>query len=105
MADEISIESFAAHLPARFLACRELGHIWKPWRAAWDKSARAYERELRCSRCKTVRKQLINEFGHVLTNNYRHADGYLAKNVDTPIRGNRDLFRLESLTRYLNPSD
>ena len=105
MADEelqVSIETFAASLSLSFLACRELGHIWKPWLAQWSSEYRAYERELRCSRCKTTRRQLINEHGHVLSNGYRYRDGYQAKNVDSPVRGNRDVFRLEALTRFIN---
>lgn len=99
----ISVETFAATLTTSYLACRELGHTWRPWRAAWDKSVRAYDRELRCSRCKTVRRQLINDLGHVLTNNYVYPDGYQAKHVEHEVRISRDVFRLESLTRYLAP--
>lgn len=100
-ADDVSVETFAASLPSRYLDCRELGHLWKPWRAQWDAAAHAYDRELRCSRCKTLRHQLINEHGHVLSNNYKYSDGYQAKHVRDAIRASRDVFRLESLTRYL----
>jgi hypothetical protein len=103
MADEpMSIETFAASLPTSFIDCRELGHTWRAWRAAWDDSARAYDRELRCSRCKTVRRQLLNEFGHVLTNTYRYPTDYQAKGVESGVRVSRDVFRLEALTRYLH---
>lgn len=101
-ADDVDVETFASSLPTRYIECRELGHTWRAWRAAWDSDARAYDRELRCSRCKTVRRQLLNELGHVLSNNYRHPDGYLAKHVTDGVRISRDVFRLESLTRYLH---
>lgn len=101
--EPVSVETFAASLPARFLECRELGHHWRAWQAQWDREARAYDRELRCSRCKTIRSQLLNESGHVLANRYRYADGYQAKNVESAVRISRDVFRLESLTRYLSP--
>lgn len=100
--DAVSVETFAASLPARYLECRELGHHWRAWNASWDAAARAWDRTLRCSRCKTERSQLLNELGHVLSNHYRYADGYQAKNVESAVRISRDVFRLESLTRYLN---
>lgn len=99
--EPVSVETFAATLPTSYLACRELGHTWRPWRAQWSGEARAYERELRCPRCKTTRRQLINDAGHVLANSYRYSDGYQAKNVESAVRISRDVFRLESLTRYL----
>jgi uncharacterized C2H2 Zn-finger protein len=100
--EPISVETFAANLSISFLACRELGHNWKPWRAAWSGELRAYERELRCPRCKTVRRQLVNDLGHVLSNSYRYPDGYQAKDVEHAVRVSRDVFRLEALTRYLS---
>lgn len=100
--EPIAVDTFAAGLSNSFLACRELGHMWKPWRAEWSGELRAYERELRCSRCKTFRRQLVNDQGHVLSNNYRYADGYQAKNVENVVRVSRDVFRLEALTRYLS---
>lgn len=102
MSDEISVETFAAGLSSSYLACRELGHTWRPWRAAWSQEFRAYERELRCSRCHTIRRQLISDQGHILTNHYVYAKGYQATNVEHTVRISRDVFRLESLTRYLS---
>jgi hypothetical protein len=52
-----------------------------------------------------MRRQLVNDQGHVLTNNYRYADGYQAKAVEKGVRVSRDVFRLEALTRYLAPND
>lgn len=98
---EISVESFAHGLTTNYLACRELGHVWKPWGATWDRVARAYDRRLRCSRCRTERVQLINDQGHVLTNRYNYSSGYEAKNVEKGVRVSRDIFRLEALTRFL----
>jgi hypothetical protein len=38
--------------------------------------------------------------GHVVSNRYEYADGYLAVGVEIG-RGDRDTFRREALTRYL----
>lgn len=102
--EPVSVETFAAALSNSYLACRELGHTWRPWRAEWSGELRAYERELRCSRCKTTRRQVVNDQGHVLSNGYRYADGYQAKDVEKGVRVSRDVFRLEALTRYLSPT-
>jgi hypothetical protein len=98
----IPLDSFAASLPTSFLACRELGHVWRPFTVSWDADAHAYDRQLKCSRCKTTRKQLLDSHGHVLTNNYKHAPNYLAKGVEVIRGGGRDVFRLEAVTRFLD---
>jgi hypothetical protein len=99
--DSMTVETFAASLPDRYLTCRELGHTWKPYRASFDTTARAYDRELRCTRCHTSRTQVVSTTGHVLANHYRYPNGYLTKHVEDAMVS-RDVFRLESLTRYLN---
>lgn len=102
MADEtmVSAETFAATLKDKVLHCRELGHNWRPWVARWETESRSYYRELRCSNCRTVRKQVLNSHGGVVSNSYAYPDGYMAKNVQ---RGTytRDVFRLEALHRAL----
>jgi hypothetical protein len=97
----ISIESFAHSLSAGYLACRELGHVWKPFTATYDGEARVIDRRLRCNRCKTQRVQLITMAGHVISNHYKYADGYQAKNVEKGVRYSRDQFRIEAVTRFL----
>lgn len=96
----VNVETFAAGLSDKYLHCRELGHTWTPLTASWDRSARAYDRQLRCKMCRSIRKQLLDSSGHVIRNGYDYSDGYLAKHV---AKGSytRDVFRLESLTRFL----
>lgn len=97
---EKAVETFAAELSAKQLHCRELGHTWRSWTVTWDASARCYDRRLRCSSCRTIRKQLLNDRGHVLQNSYDYADGYLASNVTAGFT--RDVFRLEAIMRALS---
>lgn len=97
----ISLDSFAHDLSERFLQCRDLGHEWRPFAGAYDPDGRVFEREMRCRSCKTTRRQTITTAGHVLANRYTYADGYQAKNVDTGRNYSRDVFRLESVTRFL----
>lgn len=97
---EVTVDTFAAGLGDRVLHCRELGHTWRPLTVAWDAGARAYDRRLRCSSCRTVRVQILDARGHVMSNRYDYADGYLATGVKVG-RGDRDVFRRESITRFL----
>lgn len=99
----VNAETFAAELPAKMLACRELGHRWAPrtvqvvW--ATKKRVGGYERVMRCTSCHTERVQTLDTRGGVVTNAYRYSDGYLANHVE---RGfTRDTFRLESVNRWL----
>lgn len=99
--EAISVDTFAAGLGERVLHCRELGHVWRPLSVGWDQSAKAYDRRLRCSSCRTVRVQVITGTGGIVSNRYEYADGYLAKGVEVG-RGNRDVFRAEALSRFLS---
>lgn len=100
--DAITVETFAAELSDKQLACRELGHVWRPWAVEVVKDGRrlgGYVRTFRCTQCKTERHQTLDSSGHVVQNGYRYADGYLADHVQ---RGfTRDTFRLEAVTRWL----
>jgi hypothetical protein len=99
--ETVAVETFAANLGDRVLHCRELGHTWRPLTVSWDADARAYDRRLRCSSCRTVRVQVVTGKGHVLSNRYEYAAGYLATGVQIG-RGDRDTFRAESLSRFLD---
>lgn len=98
-----TVEQFAHTLSARVLHCRELGHTWRPNTVTWDGDARAFDRRLRCSSCRTVRVQIVGERGGVISNRYIYPEGYLAKGINN-VSANRDLFRLEALTRFLEGS-
>ena len=98
--DTLTPEQFAAGLSDRLLHCRELGHTWRPSTVQWDPQARSYDRRLLCRNCRTVRIQLLDRSGHVLSNRYQYPDGYLAQNVARGV--GRDAFRVEAVVRFLN---
>jgi hypothetical protein len=98
--DEISIEQFAAGLRDAFIACRELGHVWRPHTVAYDQVSKSYDRVLRCTRCRTERVQVLNRHGHVVANRYRYVEGYQAKHVERGVY-TRDVFRVEAVERFL----
>lgn len=102
--EPVPVDTFAARLPDKALHCRELGHTWRPLVASWEAEARAFHRRLRCASCRTERVQVLSARGHVLSNRYDYAAGYLATNV-TGMTGARDMFRLEAILRTLDESD
>lgn len=102
----VSVETFAHGLSDKQLQCRELGHTWVQWSVQVITERRrvgGYERTMRCRACRTERRQLLDSGGHVVSNGYRYADGYLAANVQKGFT--RDTFRLESVTRWLERHD
>jgi len=98
---EVSADTFAAQLGDKFLHCRELGHNWQPHSAEYDRASRTYDRIIRCRTCRTVRHQLLDSTGAVLSNGYRYPDGYLAQHVQSGSLS-RDVFRLEAVERSLH---
>lgn len=95
------VQAFAAELPASFLQCRELGHLWRPYRAGLHPDG-GYERVLRCGRCRTRREQSLSVMGMVLTNKYVYPDGYQTEHGLGRIVGEgRGMLRLESIKRVL----
>jgi hypothetical protein len=101
-ADRHEVEGFAQGLSISHLQCRELGHNWRPWVARRDPEHNAYERALRCTRCRTERWETIGLTGVKLGAHYKYPDNYTAPAGMGRIVGEgRDALRLESLTRSL----
>jgi len=100
--DAVDVETFAARLTNRQLHCRELGHVWATFTATVDHDARVFVRTLRCKSCHTERRQLLTLHGGIVSNTYRYAAGYQAKNVDGQVAGRKDVFRLESVLRFMH---
>lgn len=73
---ETDAVDWLSDLPASFLACRDIGHAWRPYTASWESAERRYRRVLRCSRCKADRVQFLDASGHVESTHYDYPDGY-----------------------------
>lgn len=101
---ETTAADFVAGLSARHLHCRELGHTWKPLTVSFDKTARVFDRRIRCSVCRSERKMLIDTRGDVIASSYDYSAGYLAENVERGALSRRD-YRLEAITRLLSESE
>lgn len=100
--DEPSADEWAQTLPDRFILCRDMGHIWRPFTARLG-PGNTYERTLRCSRCKTERQQTLSSGGVVLSGHYTYEPGYRApSSVGFLSRDARSTLRLESTLRLLS---
>lgn len=101
-ADRAEVAGFANGLSISHLHCRELGHNWRPWVARYDEEHNAYERALRCTRCRTERWETIGLSGAKLGSHYKYPDGYVAPaGLGRIVGEGRDALRLESLQRAL----
>lgn len=97
------VAGLAEAMPDRFLECRDMGHNWRRYTADLTtvEGGSVYERTLRCSRCRTLRKQTLSLTGTILSTSYDYADGYQLEGVGRIIGDGRDALRLASITRDL----
>lgn len=80
-------EDAVAALPAAALACRDLGHHWKPCTARWDGAVRAYVQTHRCAVCGAERDRTVRRDGTLGSGSrYRYPVGYVAQGVSLATR-------------------
>lgn len=102
VADPSAVSSWSHHLPDDFLLCRDLGHLWRPFTARYNPEVHAYERTMRCGRCKTDREQTLSLRGEVLRGHYTYTEGYQAPAGQGRLTGDaRGALRIESVTRLI----
>lgn len=99
-ADTNEARSFAETLPDKFLGCRNDQHSWKAWSVRWMAEGRLYERILRCTRCRSKKKTLVDETGMLVSKGYQYAEGYVA-DIGRIAGGAKDALRLVTLQREL----
>lgn len=91
------ISDAIAGMPDTHLLCRDFGHSWRPWGAEWIPQRRQYAEALVCSRCDTVRRRLLDEYGAQLAQSYTYADGYLVHGLGRLTGDDRNSLRLAGL--------
>ena len=102
MAGARDIESWKQGLPEEFLSCRDYGHLWRPFRAHYVPDEHAYQRVMRCGRCRAEREQVLSASGSILSGTYHYEPGYEAPaGVGRMGTEARDSLRLESTLRLL----
>jgi len=85
------------------IQCRDFGHSWRPYTAKWNAKERAYETQLKCQRCTTLRQRWLSAKGEQLSGNYDYPDGYLVKGMGRLTGHDRDVIRLQSVLAVLAP--
>lgn len=100
-ADPDDVREWAHGLSQSYLLCRELGHNWRPHTARWVTEDQCFERSLRCTRCKTERRQVLSSRGAVASSHYVYPDGYQTHQMGRIAGDSRDALRLESINRTL----
>ncbi len=106
VAEAKEVADWAGELPDSYLLCRDIGHLWRPFKARWDDDNNSYVRILRCGRCKTEREQGISAAGVVLWSQYDYADGYQAPKGTGRLDGEgRGALRLESVLRLIGKDE
>lgn len=71
------VEAWAERLDTRVLHCRELQHAWRPSHAQLCVDG-GWERVLACSRCRTLKRQVLASDGCLVGSpRYEYAQGYL----------------------------
>jgi len=105
-ADVQAVANWSSDLPDSFLMCRDMGHTWRPFTARFSADENAYDRTLRCGRCKTERQQVIGMDGTILSGVYLYPDGYLSPAGSGRITGDgRGALRLESTLRLISKDE
>jgi hypothetical protein len=61
--------------PISFVDCRIFGHAWESTEADRNPAIGWYVK-LRCTRCNTVRSDIVNRFGQVERRRYEYPDNY-----------------------------
>ena len=81
-----------------FTHCRDYGHAWEPFRGG--RVPGGWERQLRCTRCHTVRKQFIGVrrgTTEIDSNRYVQPEGYRVKGLGRITGDDRGKVRMASI--------
>lgn len=99
-APDFSLESVIESMRDEHVQCRDFSHSWRPFTASQAPDGH-YEQVLRCSRCRTLRKRLLDRRGAVVSSAYEYADGYVVKGLGRINGSERDHLRLVSIRKVL----
>jgi hypothetical protein len=105
-ADVQAVADWASRLIDSYIMCRDMGHTWRPFKANYQQEMNAYNRVLRCGRCKSERDQIIGLNGLILSGHYVYPEGYLTPEGSGRVNGNgRGALRLESTLRLIGKDE
>lgn len=86
--------------PPTYTLCRDLSHSWGAYTAI--KIGRRFERALMCDRCDTIKIQVLDNRGRILSTKYRYPQDYLRKGHGRLNAEMRAAIRLLTIQQNLN---
>jgi len=95
------VEAAVKAMDLSHIQCRDFGHSWRPYTAHWRQQDNAYESQLRCQRCSTIRVRWLSARGEQLSGQYDYPEGYLVKGLGRLTGHDRDIIRLQSVLSLL----
>lgn len=84
-------------IPAGFVACRDVGHSWRPHDVLVESSR--FVRVLACSGCGALRRQVVLRSGRAVSNSYSYPPGYVMTGGRLS-QGERNAVRLRGLAAF-----
>lgn len=91
------VEGAIERMPAAHVKCRDWRHKWDDYWAEELPRRQGYVQLLRCERCGSIRRRLIDRHGAVGTWAYRYADGYQLKGLGRLGAEEHDMLRLAAV--------
>lgn len=91
------VEDAIAHMSEAHVKCRDWRHKWEDYWAEELPRRQGYVQLLRCERCKTIRRRLIDRNGAMGTCTYRPGEGYYIKGLGRLGAEEHDLLRLAAV--------
>lgn len=101
-AEDFDLDAALSNLQDEYIQCRDFGHSWRPFTARWLSKQNAYESQLQCQRCKTIRTRWLSRTGSQLSGGYEYPDNYLMPHGAGRLTGtDRDKIRLASILQVI----
>lgn len=85
----------------KYERCRAFGHLWDPTEAT-RKPEFGYYVNVRCTECGTVRRDIVNLFGELLSRGYTYPIGYKETLLSRKEHRQRFLTRITKKKRTRN---
>lgn len=72
----VAMEAKTTPGAAKFVDCRTFGHSWMEIEADRNPKGYGWYMKLQCERCHTVRSDIVNHHGDVMTRSYEYPESY-----------------------------
>lgn len=80
------------HMTDEQIECRDCGHSWRPHTASRIKGG-GFERAFRCTRCGTIKRQILDRSFDIVSSTYSYAEGYQVAGLGFLSSHDRSQFR------------